>query len=313
VKSLILCLFFAGTVTAGAWDEGGHQVVATIACDHLNPKAREAVDGFAKEMSSPGEPYDAVSLACWMDDIRHDTTMPFYGMFLSWHYINIGIEPGDPPVSFEPGTDTAEHGNVVQALKRALAVLKGGTDPYIPSKAMACAIVFHLVGDIHQPLHCATHYFYSGGALHQDLGGNKEDVINGPLNEPKFNLHAFWDSAWRASFDEASGRVVIDPSLQPAGPHDPESVRALAQSLESTPPALSTAIDIDQWARESTAVARDFVYPGLTMTESKKYCRLSSGYVAKANQLARERMVLAGWRLATLINAALGAGSTGQQ
>jgi hypothetical protein len=308
VKALVffLCGAFAAPVLG--WDSGGHEVVATIAGDHLNPKARKAVDELARAMSSPGEPYDAVTLSCWMDDIRRDRTMSDYGRFLSWHYIDIGIEPGDPAMAFEPGSDTPEHGNVVLALKRALVVLKGGTDPYIPTPAMACALVLHLVGDIHQPLHCATHYFYSGGQLRQDLGGNKEAVINGPPDDLKFNLHAFWDSAWRASFDPASGRVVIDPRLQGPGPHDPQSLRAFVDALEkSPPPAGDQAIDIDQWARESNALARDFVYPGITTTESKKYCRLSSAYVARSNQVARQQMVLAGWRLAALLNATLGA------
>jgi len=64
---------------------------------------------------------------------------------------------------------------------------------------------------------------------------------------------------------------------------------------------------IDQWARESNGIARDFVYRELTLTESRKYCRLSSGYVSKANALARQRLVLAAWRLATLLNHTLGA------
>ncbi len=89
--------------------------------------------------------------------------MPYHGMFLSWHFIDIGIDPGGPAPSFEPGDDNEMHGNVVQALKRAMVVLQGGSDPYVKSKAMACAMVMHLVGDIHQPLHCATKYFYSYG------------------------------------------------------------------------------------------------------------------------------------------------------
>jgi hypothetical protein len=293
-----------------AWDAEGHELVATMAFDRLNPKAQKAVTELAREMQNPDQVYDAITLACWMDDIRKNTAMPYHGMFLSWHYIDIGIDPGDPQPSFEPGGDNDVHGNVVQALKRAVVVLKGGTDPYIKTKAMACAMVMHLVGDIHQPLHCATKYFLSGGGLHQDAGGNKEDVLNGPPGEEKkFNLHAFWDSAWRASFDEASGRVVLDPRYQDNGIHDPQNVRPLAVALEQQPPSPGTDLEthIEQWARESNAIARDFVYRDLTATENKKYCRLGSGYVSKANLLARQRLVLAAWRLATLLNETLGA------
>jgi hypothetical protein len=293
-----------------AWDAPGHELIATMAYGHLNPKAREAVNALAREMVNPDQAYDAVTLACWMDDLKKNTAMPCHGLFLGWHYIDLGIDPGDPQPSLDPGDDNEVHGNVVQALKRALVVLKGGTDPYIQTKAMACAMVMHLVGDIHQPLHCATKYFLSGGRLHQDAGGNKEEVLNGPPGEKgKFNLHAFWDSAWRASFDEASGCVVLDPRYREQAVHEPQNVRLLAEALAQQPPPPGDDLEthIDQWARESNGIARDFVYPELTVTEGKKYCRLSSVYVSRAATLARQRLGLAAWRLATLLNDTLGA------
>jgi len=284
--------------------------MASIAYGRLNPKAQKAVTDLAREIENPDQAYDAITLACWMDDLRKNTAaMPCHGMFLSWHYIDIGIDPGDPQPSLEPGDDNEAHGNVVQALKRAVVVLQGGTDPYIQTKAMACAMVMHLVGDIHQPLHCATKYFMSGGGLHHDAGGNKEGVLNGPPGDAKFNLHAFWDSAWRASFDDTSGCVVLDPRYQEHGAHEPQTVRPLAEALAQNPPSPGVNLEthIDQWARESNAIARDFVYRELTATESKKNYRLSSVYVSKANTLSRQRLVLAAWRLATLLNNTLGA------
>ena len=296
--------------SAMAWDAAGHELIATMAYGRLNPKAQKAVTDLAREIQTPGQPYDAVTVACWMDDLRkNDPGLPYHGLFLSWHFIDLGIEAGDPEPSWEPGDDNETHGNVVQALKRALVVLKGGIDPYVKTKAMACAMVMHLVGDIHQPLHAATHYFMSSGVLHHDAGGNKEEVVNGPLDDPKFNLHAFWDSAWRASFDDASGHVVLDERYQDRGMHDPKAVQALAETLmkQDLPPNTDLEIHIDSWARESNQLARDFVYREITATESRKYCRLSSGYVAKANAIARQRMVLAAYRLATLLNETLGA------
>jgi hypothetical protein len=303
------CIALLLPFPAIAWDNGGHELIATMAYARLNPKARQAVTELAREMVNPDQAYDAITLACWMDDIKKNSAMPDYDKFLSWHYIDIGLDPGDPPQNFEPGDDNEVHGNVVQALKRAIVVLKGGTDPYIKSKAMACAMVMHLVGDIHQPLHCATKYFISGGKLHQDLGGNREEVLNGPPDDAKFNLHAFWDSAWRASFDEASGCVVLDPRYQDAGIHHPEDVRSLAADLgqQIRFPMADLNTNIDQWARESNGIARDFVYPELTATDNKKDCHLSSIYVSRANTLARQRLVLAAWRLATLLNDTLGA------
>jgi len=306
--AIVVLVAISFPVPAAGWDAGGHELVDTIAYSRLNPKARQAVTDLAREIENTEQVYDAVTLGCWMDDLRKNTAMPFHGMFLSWHYIDIGIDPGDPQPSLEPGDDNDVHGNVVQALKRAVVVLKGGTDSYIKSKAMACAMAMHLVADIHQPLHCATKYFVSGGVVHQDAGGNKQDVLNGPAGDARFNLHAFWDSAWRASFDDASGCVVLDPRYQERGSHDGQDVRSLAETLAQQPPAPDVDLEtrIDQWARESNAIARDFVYRELTGTESAKYCRLSSVYVSRANALARQRLVLAAWRLALLLNNTLG-------
>jgi len=56
--------------TLAAWDAGGHELVATLAYSRLNPKAREAVTELAREMENPDQAYDAITLACWMDDLK---------------------------------------------------------------------------------------------------------------------------------------------------------------------------------------------------------------------------------------------------
>jgi hypothetical protein len=304
---VLIALFPAG---ARAWDEGGHEIVATIADSRLNPKARAAVEALAAQVPDNGRPYNAVTMACWMDDLRtRSAGMPDAGQFLSWHFVDIGLESGDPLPSFMPGDDNPTHGNAIQALKRAMVVLEGGTDPYVTSSAMACAMVMHLVGDIHQPLHAATKYFYSRGQEQDDHGGNREGVDNGPWDETHFNLHSFWDSAWRASMG-SDGRVVLDERFKPGRVHHPEDVAALAAQMasEDAPPATARlATDFEGWAWESNGIARSFVYRDLTPTESLKYCRLSSGYVMAANRIARQRLVLAAYRLAALLNATLGA------
>jgi hypothetical protein len=308
-----LVILFSQSVSALAWDEGAHEIIATIARDRLNPRALAAVNQLAAEVPTDRAPYDAVTLACWMDDLRrNDPALPDHGRFLTWHYIDLGLDSNDPMPSFEPGDDNDVHGNAVQALKRAMVVLQGGTDPYIQNRAIACAMVMHLVGDLHQPLHAATKYFVSHGQLQQDRGGNREGVDNGPWGETHFNLHAFWDAAWRASLDD-EGRVALDERFQPGSEHHPEAVAALAKELaaQAPPTSASLATAFDAWAWESNQVARTFAYPDITPTQSLKYCRLGSAYVAKANWIARQRLVLAGYRLAVLLNATLGADHPG--
>lgn len=277
-----------------AWDEEGHKIIATIAGDHLNRDAKAELVRLAEQMPHSARTYNAVTLACWMDDIRSDKTDPDYGLFKSWHYIDIGLAPGDPMPSLEPGDDNEEHGNAIQALKRAVVVLKGGADPYIKSKAVACAIVMHLVCDIHQPLHCATKYFVSNGRLLNDKGGNDEFIVNCPNLGVPLNLHFFWDHAYQAAFNPDTGTVFFDPR------HD-----AWIRRDESSPKG-SLEPDFDAWARESNAIARDFVYHDLTEAGDRKHCRLSSAYIEKARAIAQAQLILAGWRLATLLNETLG-------
>ena len=69
--------------------------------------------------------------------------------------------------------------------------------------------------------------------------------------------------------------------------------------------------DFEAWAAESNRLAREVVYPRLTFTENHKTARISAEYVAMANPLARQRLVLAGLRLAALLNDTLGADSPG--
>jgi len=293
---VFLVLFWCELPGVG-WDAGGHEVIAMLAWEHLNPKARQAVTELAREIPTDGLPYDSVTMACWMDDLRRrDPALPDEGLFLTWHYIDLGIEPSDPMPSLQPGDDNEFHGNVVQALERARVVLEGGTDPYIKTRAMACAMAMHLVGDIHQPLHAATHYFQTaGGWTHHDAGGNKEYVMNGPEGEARFSL-------------------VLDDRYQERGAHDPVALQGLVKVLsgESAGVGVNLQPDFAKWAWESHAIAENFVYPGIMTTESKKYCRLSSGYVVRAKALARQQIVLAADRLAVLLNETLGAATPGK-
>ena len=298
---LLFALLVIATTPLRAWDSGGHQIVDAVAYAHLNPKAKQAVDQLAAQLHSSRSGYDAITIGCWMDDIRTDPAVPDDRKFRTWHYIDIPIDPNAPKPSFEPGTDDALHGNAVQALKRAVAVLKGGTDPYIPDKPTALAMVMHLVGDIHQPLHCATNTIVVHGNAIDDRGGNLELVSNGPPDDPKFNLHRFWDEAYRATFDDASGSVRIeDFQLNPA------QITECDDDLRKQGAAISVEPDFDRWAKTSNSIARDFVYPGLTSGENPKLCRLSSAYVAQARVMACAQLDAAGQRLATLLNESLG-------
>ena len=57
-------------------------------------------------------------------------------------------------------------------------------------KAVAICWIFHLVGDIHQPLHNTEYFSRKEGLQQGDQGGNRFGL---KINGRKWKLHAFWD------------------------------------------------------------------------------------------------------------------------
>lgn len=304
-------------VPASAWDSYGHMMVGHVAYQQLNPKAKAVVDQLAAEVRFPGTTYTFVTLGCWMDDIRADSPdIPFTGQFKPWHYISWGHEPTDSNPPLELGDDEeSKQGNIIIGLKRALAVLKGGSDLEIPDQAHALAILSHLVGDVHQPLHCGSRYFVdrNGRTVH-DAGGNRVMLENGadvtlPLgNTSKTNLHAFWDQAYRARFDSKANRLLADPAYDDYNKKDMELLAAVLVGLDRYAPEPDVSLEPDfvAWAREGNALAKNFAYANLPRFERDRYADIDDLYTLKAVELAKGRIVLAGYRLAHLLNAILG-------
>src|SRR5471032_2794402 len=86
-----LCFWSLISLPVRAWDPDGHEIVATIAFDQMNPKARAEAQVLAAQVVGPGPAYDPVTIACWMDDLRgHEPNLPYEGLFFPWHYIDFG-------------------------------------------------------------------------------------------------------------------------------------------------------------------------------------------------------------------------------
>lgn len=131
----------------------------------------------------------------------------------------------------------------------------------------ALKYVVHFVGDVHQPLHAG---------FADDRGGNTYQLQAFGRGT---NVHALWDSG-----------LIRNMS--------PDSA-ALARLVSSLPtPPLSLDFAPAQWAAESCRIAsRPDFYPGR---------RLESSYIDTFEPLAQQRLLLAGLRLATLLNRTFG-------
>jgi hypothetical protein len=269
---------------AWAWGAAGHMVVAQIAYDELDPAVRTEADRLIA-LLAPFEPRadHFVPAAYWMDEVRRTG---FRGID-HWHYTNRPINAGG--LGEVAGEDVH---NVVWAVEQALATL-GNRDAPDLSKAWMLRILLHTVGDVHQPLHCVTRF--TEAQPQGDRGGNLF-LLAGP---PRYNLHAYWD-----------GVAGLLPEISPQGDWQ-EAVHQWTDRLQEEVAAgglgaeelaaLSRA-DSAAWARESFELALSTVYDGIEEGGSP-----TPQYEARAQAAGARRLVLAGHRLAQLLNQVLAA------
>jgi hypothetical protein len=116
----------------------------------------------------------------WADDIRQN---PDYDRPM-WHYINYPFVP-DAAKDRVPPSDPVEP-NIVTAFEYNLGRLKNAPDEV--EKAVALTWLFHLIGDIHMPLHATALFkeeFPTG-----DRGGTRF-YIKAEGEGDAINLHYF--------------------------------------------------------------------------------------------------------------------------
>jgi len=284
-----------------AWDGTGHMLVGQIAYDRLDAKARARVDELASKLEKHGVPYNAVNICCWADDIKsRDSDSPFRGEFKPWHYIDIGCESNDPDVLSNPPALSTTNGNVVVALTHCVNLLRNKqTDALVPNESVALALVMHFVGDIHQPLHTTGRY---DPETHKkdDAGGNFVTVAN-LADTPWPNLHTFWDGAYRRYYQD--GEVKALPPLNESDPPGSPALKEWLKTLEpDAPKNPDLKFDVKAWVLESHEIACRQVYGTLGEPYGAKDIKLTEAYVKAGTDTARHRIVLAGYRLAALLN-----------
>lgn len=130
-------------------------------------------------------------------------------------------------------------------------------------KILALRMIIHLIADVHQPLHAG---------LYEDRGGNWYEI---KYKRDSVSLHKFWDH----QLIERMGK-------------DWESI---SQSI------LQNNIEVavgtpENWAEESHGITVKYVYQA---QENKK---VTDDYLKLSDQLSKEQLGKAGWRLAMWLN-----------
>lgn len=288
---IVSCILAALAAQALAYSDDGHMYVAKIAYDRLPATKQKKLDDLVKLLTNGRAPYNAVSAACFPDDVKHNPAFKGTG---DWHFIDMPLNGGAPP----------SKANILGGIKKNIADYRAAAaarDTPANRLKQATAIVFliHLVGDIHQPLHCSE----PGGST----GGNDIKVANDPS---RGNLHHFWDGAYGASFDRAKGKSVV--SGNGARPTSAKAKafadRTTAIMTGHTPGPLwnGNGQDYQAWANQTFAIAKKAAYGPLAV-HGPPYAAvtLSEAYVNKGRDITDQRVTLAGYRLAKLLDSLL--------
>lgn len=301
------------TVPAFAWNNLGHKVVAEIAWRQLEPATRQQiVDTLRRhprfDVDFAGKMEDAAlngskevqdewifqHAATWPDQIRKNKTFDRP----TWHYINLPQFLSDNDrkafanklpvnISTEPGSTPANQYNVLQAIAYAEATLKSNVGPDV--KAVAYCWLFHLVGDIHQPLHStalfSVEHFPTG-----DKGGNDIPLVHGK------NLHALWDGLLGSQYYMRN----VDKAVKELSDRERFGDVWDRAGQETDP---------KKWADESHNFCESTVYSDAILDavraapvgEKIPAIDLPPEYYTDAGDLARERVVAAGVRLGVML------------
>jgi S1/P1 Nuclease len=313
-KLLVLGLFVllcVGAVAPGyAWDDEGHMMVSYLAYKQLTPTARDRANALLKlnpkyndwlatlpagASSADKDMMIFMIAATRPDQIKRDASYTADGsdkgnrpdgspdptrntgyddklMHKYWHFIDTPFSTDATPLPPIPTPNAQER---IALFRSVLA--SNASDPL---KSYDLSWLLHLVGDVHQPLHCATRVDASnpGG----DAGGN---LVKLGCHGCPTELHAFWD-------------LVLGTSNKPKS-----AIRA-AKKLPAPDSTLAAKSGDADWVSESFQKAQQDVYVSPVGTGIGPF-QLTGSYKKAAKKLAQQRVALAGARLANMLNTEL--------
>ena len=322
---VLVSLLAMAPVRALAWGNEGHQITALIAYDLLTPRARNNVLAVL-------EGRKITALAIWPDDLKRageGCVIPGLKVCNSnyrpetseWHFVDIPLAD----TRFDPEGDychTSRYGDcIIPAIEGFRGILNKSTNRAFAANGDeqkrklhdALSFVTHLVGDLHQPLHCADN---------KDAGGNA--VLVTWQNEPVYtwdkiwNLHSVWDE------------YIVDRNIK-AMPTGQRTFTRYAKSLfnglsqaerdyaqlKSPVIETGTAENVIAWAEGSHALAKTSTYV-LPSTKVKTSTRgfqkkdkqgnpldiivLDEDYFTGNMPVVEKQLRLGGIRLARILN-----------
>ena len=231
-----------------------------------------------------------VTMATWADLVR-DRNFPIRNKEYNhgtWHYTDTFFRDNNGKTEIVSDLKPDAE-NAVERLFALEKVVKDATKPNA-ERAVALAWILHIAGDIHQPLHAVSRV--TELEPKGDQGGNAFSLS--PADTPREksqSLHSFWDDIITRSIPRQN-QIECDPNYIPRLGDD-----LMKQFPQAKFTANLKAGKYDEWQRESFDLATREVYQGL---ERNKLA--SEDYRKRALAISNERLALAGYRMAELLN-----------
>jgi len=194
-----------------AWGPKAHRIIAGLAWQQLQsyPETKRKVEELLGKGANGNDPLTAI--ATWADEqgLKNPKTR-------AWHFVDIPLNAS----TYDQKRDCPTNNCLVEAVKQLKNQLQFGRTRQ--ERIDALKYLVHLVGDLHQPLHCADN---------NDQGGNRVQVT---FFGKTTNLHSVWDS-------EMIERTPLSDDVY---------VKKLMSALPSE------GYWIEDWANESHALAK---------------------------------------------------------
>lgn len=260
-------------------DPAAAKVVAELLWNSTLPKIHKEADSYYSHDMDPQFRF-FLAAARWADDVR-DLKEEHQKY---WHFINIPYKPDGEPNWIRPSNP--KRSNIKVTLTEQIKILRD-EDSTDADKAKALVWVFHLVGDIHQPLH--TIAIFSKQYPRGDSGGNAI-YIRPQIGKGAINLHSYWDRSLGTSDNVTD---IKNQGILLRNMHTRSSLDEVEED------------DLDAWIKESYDLAVEAAYLSGELTMAKKASQavpVPDGYNDTMKTASEKRAVLAGYRLSDLLS-----------
>ena len=328
LTAVIAALCLTGIPAAvNAWDHPGHMTTGAIAFAEVERERPELIEKIgllflvhpeiapfwvATGEAKGKERVRRMFIECgrWADDVKFTPSdRP------TWHTARWPIIADDAPAEArEAATARNGHpvGQAIDALTLNFAMVSNPESTHA-ERALALCWMFHIVGDIHQPMHVSDLYskeFPAGNAA------ATLSYVQDPIGTTTMPLHILWDS----NALRIPSLAEVDRAAQAFQKKYP---RSFYPELKAHP--VGHPDTFREWARESHQVAVDWAYAIETVSDPNKdqdadrlvrnmvnfilngispvaeAPEVPAEYWEKLQLTAEQRITLAGYRIADLI------------